>query len=163
MRIEDKLGAIRDHQDQNGYPVHVIPLAEALGINVYYVDWEDSMSGKIERDSERAGESGYAIFVNKNHHPNRRRFTIAHEIAHFVLHQDQIGDGIFDDAMYRSGLPQKAEFEANRLAADILMPWHLLSKAMDAPGYTVESLADLFQVSKSAMSIRLGVPYETAS
>ncbi|HML91885.1 ImmA/IrrE family metallo-endopeptidase [Methyloceanibacter sp.] len=160
-RVEEKLRKIREHQDKNGYPVHVIPLAEALGLNVYFVDWDDSMSGKIERDGERAGPSGYAIYVNKNHHPNRRRFTIAHEIAHFVLHQEEIGDGVFDDAMYRSGLPQRAEFEANRLAADILMPWHLLNQAMATPDYTVASLADHFQVSKSAMSIRLGVPYET--
>lgn len=158
MRVEDKMSIIKQHQVSA--PVHVIPLAEALGVNVYYVDWADDVSGRIERNADKGGESGYAIFVNSNHHPNRRRFTIAHEIAHFVLHQDEIGDGIYDDALYRSGLPLRIEFQANKLAADILMPWHLLSEAMRDADYTVESLAKLFQVSKSAMSIRLGVPYE---
>lgn len=157
MRIEKKLQTIRDHQTEP--PVAVIPLADALGLNVYYVDWENDMSGRIEKNEDMGGESGFVIFVNKNHHSNRRRFTIAHEIAHFVLHQDEIGDGVYDDALYRSGLPMRVEFEASKLAADILMPWHLLSPAMQS-GYTVESLANLFHVSKSAMSIRLGVPYD---
>lgn len=122
IRVEEKLSIIRKHQANA--PVHVIPLAEALGVNVYYVDWPDDVSGRIERNSEQGGKSGYAIYINRNHHPNHRRFTIAHEIAHFIL-----------------------------------MPWHLLSPTMHED-YTAESLAEQFQVSKSAMSIRLGVPYE---
>ena len=49
--------------------------------------------------------SGYAIFVNKgDRYKTRQRFTIAHKIAHFILHREAIGDGIVDDALYRSGL-----------------------------------------------------------
>ena len=147
----NKLQIIRNHQQSA--PVQVIPLAEELGVDVYKVDWPDNMSGRIEKDEN------YSIYVNQNHHVNRRRFTVAHEIAHFILHRNQIGDGINDDAMYRSGMPLKVEFEANKLAADILMPWHLLNEYME-DDYTVESLANTFQVSKSAMSIRLGIPYE---
>ncbi|MEP2828674.1 ImmA/IrrE family metallo-endopeptidase [Parvibaculum sp.] len=158
MRVEEALTTIRRHQMTA--PIQVIPIANALGLKVYYVDWQDNMSGRIERNERLGGDSGYAIFVNKNHPPNRRRFTIAHEIAHFVLHRDQIGDGVYDDAMYRSGLPQRTEFEANRLAADILMPWHLINEATEDGLSTVEGLAKKFEVSNSSMSIRLGVPYE---
>lgn len=158
MRVEEALSTIRRHQTTA--PVQVIPIAYELGLKVYYVDWQDNMSGRIERNEKLGGDSGYAIFVNKNHPPNRRRFTIAHEIAHFVLHRDQIGDGVYDDAMYRSGLPQRTEFEANRLAADILMPWHLINEATNDGLSTVERLAQKFEVSNSSMSIRLGVPYE---
>jgi Zn-dependent peptidase ImmA (M78 family) len=47
--------------------------------------------------------------------------------------------------------------EANRLAADILMPWHLL-KDDEISGLSVTELAEKYQVSKAAMGIRLGVP-----
>jgi Zn-dependent peptidase ImmA (M78 family) len=154
MRIETAKAIIKRHQETA--PVHVIPLAEELGINVFYVDWPNDTSGMIRKGD---GDS-YSIFVNQNHHSHRRRFTMAHECAHFILHREAIGDGIYDDALYRSGLPNKLEYEANRMAADILMPHHLISQALDDGYSTIEELADLFEVSRSAMSIRMGVPYE---
>ncbi len=49
------------------------------------------------------------------------------------------------------------------MAADILMPWGLINKAVEGGDNTVEALAYRFKVSNSAMSIRLGVPYEGSS
>ena len=148
---------------QKSAPVQVIPIASQLGLKVYTVNsWDDEISGMIVRDSERGGESGFAIYVNCKHAEVRRRFTIAHEIAHFVLHRSLIGDGIQDDALYRSKLSSAIEAEANRYAADILMPWGLLNQEIANGNNSVETLARAFNVSKSSMSIRLGVPYETA-
>src|SRR4051794_4100177 len=94
---------IRKHQ--KSAPVQMIPIAEALGLNVYRVtSWPQETSGMITRDPERGGTCGFAIYVNAKHSEVRRRFTIAHEIAHFVLHRHLIGDGITEDALYRSGL-----------------------------------------------------------
>jgi hypothetical protein len=149
-------------QRQQTFPVETVPLARDLGIPVYSVDgWADDLSGMIKIENEDRNNPQYAIYVNKNHASVRRRFTIAHEIAHFLLHKDLIGDGIVDDGLYRSGLPSKIETQANNLAAEILMPWHLLNEAMKQGFNTVPLLAEAFNVSKSAMSIRLGVPYET--
>ena len=96
--------------------------------------------------------------MNKEHHPNRRRFTTAHEIAHYILHESLIGDGIADDGLYRSKLSNQMEAQANKLAADILMPWHLLNPMINNGVTSVQELASRFQVSVSSMSIRLGVP-----
>jgi Zn-dependent peptidase ImmA (M78 family) len=156
MRIEEKLEILNMHTKK--VPVETISLANNLGIHVYYVDWPTNASGKIEREAKLGGKSGLAIFVNKNHHPNRRRFTIAHELAHFILHPEQIGDGIFDDGLYRSGLSTKTEAEANKMAADILMPRPVLREKIAAGLNSVKALADEFKVSPSAMSIRLGIP-----
>src|SRR3546814_3235070 len=71
----------------------------------------------IRKDAERGGESGFAIYVNGSHPRVRRRFSIAHEIAHFALHRNLIGDGVTDDAMYRSNLSSAVEVQANRMAA----------------------------------------------
>jgi len=121
--INDYDEIVRRHQNEP--PVQIVPIANDMGLNVYRVsDWKDTLSGMIVRDKERGGKSGYAIFVNASHAQTRRRFTIAHELAHYALHGNLIGDGIKDDALYRSGLSSKVEAQANRYAADILMPWH---------------------------------------
>jgi Zn-dependent peptidase ImmA (M78 family) len=155
-KLEDQLNIIRKHQRRP--PVLLEPIARDLGLRVYKVPgWPDNISGWIYRASpEVAGESGYAIEVNALHSPARRRFTIAHEIAHFILHPHLIGDGITDDAMYRSGLPSAVETQANRLAAQILMPDRLLSMEQGR-SRTSEDLARIFNVSELAMKIRLGV------
>lgn len=145
---------------QKTAPIQTVPLAEALGLNVWHVrEWEDHISGMILKNNGQGGKSGYAIYVNANHHVNRRRFTTAHEIAHFVLHENLIGDGITDDALYRSKLTGGIEAQANQYAADILMPINLINIELANGLNTIEELADKFQVSKSAMSIRMGVPY----
>ena len=54
------------------------------------------------------------------------------------------------------------EAQANKLAADILMPWHLLDAELSKGISDIESLAEIFLVSNSAMSIRLRVPFEYA-
>ena len=152
---EQILDLLRKHQGTP--PVNVVAIAHDLEINVYKALGE-GLSGMIVKNTSQGGASGYAIFVNKEDPPPRQRFTIAHEIAHFILHQEAIGDGIVDDALYRSGLSNKQEIEANKFAAEILMPWHLINKAMNENINSIKDLATIFQVSESAMSIRLGIP-----
>jgi predicted transcriptional regulator len=140
---------------QGSAPVDVSGLAEALGLTV----WEDDelpegVSGKICQD-ENSGPAGYSIVVRASDPYVRRRFTVAHEIAHFVLHRDRIGSSLTDDAMYRSGLSTREEVEANRLAADILMPRSLVIEHIKLWGTDAEVLAKLFNVSEAAMRIRL--------
>ena len=159
VTYNDAMEIIRKHQRRA--PVPVIKIAHKLGCKVYRAHgWSDELSGKVKR-VQKNGEEQFAIYVNANHAITRRRFTTAHEIAHCILHGDEIGDGFFDDALYRSGLSNTQEAEANRLAAKILMPWHLLKEIVDKMERpNIPDLADEFNVSKSAMSIRLGVPYE---
>ena len=118
----------------------------------------------IIKDIETGGTSGYAIFVNNNHHTHRRRFTIAHEIGHFVLHGDLIGDGIAEDYLLRAdGFPNRIETEANKFAASLLMPRHLMIDYQIQGILSIPELAKIFNVSKDAMSIRLlGIPYRQA-
>ena len=137
---------------QKAFPVDVTAIAHDLGIKVYSALGSAELSGKIVKDPQMGGQSGYAIFVNDADAPVRKRFTIAHEIAHFILHKGEIGDGIVEDALYRSGLSNKQEAEANKLAADILMPWHLINQALSEPFKTIQDLANRFPV-----TIQVGV------
>ena len=141
-------------------PVQTVPIAKELGLGVYKVDFgqqSKNLSGLIKKEED----GKLNIYVNRNHHVYRRRFTIAHEIAHFILHKDEIGDGVIDDALYRSGLTNVIESQVNSLAADILMPLRLIDIELNKGVADIEKLADIFDVSKSSMSIRIGVPYET--
>jgi len=76
-----------------------------------------------------------------------------------VLHDTLIGDGISDDGLYRSGLRNTMEAQANQYAADILMPWDLVNRTIRKGVDDIKDLPKTLNVSGSAMSIRLGVPY----
>ncbi len=147
---------------QRQAPVDVVAIASDLGVNVWKKSLPDSVSGKIFRDPMNGGPTtGFSIAVNESHSLVRQRFTVAHEIAHFILHRRKLESGdLIDDAMYRSGLTSKEETAANRLAADILMPLPLIKQLLDAGIRDPESLAARLQVSLPAMRIRLGLPVE---
>ncbi len=143
---------------QAGANVPVGALAQRLGLRIKVANLGPGNSGQISRDGD-----SYLIRVNRFEAKERQRFTIAHEIAHFLLHRDIIDatpDGITDTVLYRSGAPESIEFEANRLAADILMPRVSVERRLRELGgrvseMVIEVLASDFKVSKGAMEIRL--------
>lgn len=148
-------------QYQQTAPVDITALADALGL-IVYEDYElkPGISGMITRDQSGESASGYAVTVNANEGYLRRRFTIAHECAHFLKHRDKIGDGIFDDGLYRSDqMNTQEEFEANNLAAELLMPKHLLIERIRNGVTDAHQLAWDFQVSEPAMRVRLRYIY----
>jgi len=161
--VAAQMAIIRRHQEDA--PVQVVPIATALGINVYRATgWSDQISGRVFRSIAKGGDSGFAIEVNADHSDVRRRFTIAHEIAHCILHPNHIGyvsanadAALYDDAMYRSGLTNIQETQANSLAAKILMPEHLLMRYGPSDRWEPTRMAMRFNVSVQSMSIRLGV------
>jgi Zn-dependent peptidase ImmA (M78 family) len=119
---------------------------------------DGDLSGALIQD----GDEVY-IGVNSLQSRNRRRFTIAHELGHFVLHE-----GIYVDKDFRinwrDGNSSKAanpdEMEANRFAAELLMPTDLLVRDIESlrrvDPAALESLARRYRVSSHAMRIRLG-------
>jgi Zn-dependent peptidase ImmA (M78 family) len=126
-------------------------MAQSLGLIVKEtLDWGDDISGSIQK----LGHT-FLIKINANHAPTRRRFTLAHEIAHYVLHRDLIGDGITDNALYRSDQPGFIETQANSYAANILMPSKLIRSAWEGGLRTKEAIGERFIVSPQAARIRL--------
>lgn len=151
-------------------PVDLDKVAKTLGVEVHYDPLEDHISGVlIIRSGER-----HAL-INGAHHPNRRRFSLAHELGHLVLH-DSKGDRLFidegvrlyqrigaasDSAYVRPGSHTTPieEKEANMFASAVLMPKALVEAATVQLDLDLETdvahLARQFQVSEQAMSIRL--------
>lgn len=147
---------------QRQAPIDITAMATDLGLSVYEsYDLPPGVSGKICLDGTGESPSGYVIAVNANEPYRRRRFTIAHECAHYLLHRSKIGDELIDDAMYRSEkLNTREEFEANNLAADLLMPRRLVNDFIRQGISDVDSLADRFDVSAPAMKVRLRYLYQ---
>lgn len=133
-------------------PVRVDSIAKDLGIPVYHLSLGPKIVGKLARDDD--SPSGFNIFVDNQDPLARQRFTLAHELAHFILHADLVHDGVVDDEMYRSALGGYYETQANRLAADILMPFTLIKELLEE-GHSEAELPALFDVSRQAMEIRL--------
>lgn len=156
--MEIRYDAIREHIAKP--PVDIKQMAIDLGLALSEVPFAADVSGKLAREGE-----GFRIYVNAHHGENRKRFTIAHEIAHFLLHQDLIRDEVVDSELYRSDQIQgRYETQANSLAADLLMPQNLVDQSYSqfvSSGIESDDLlsrmAELFQVSKDAMRIRLKV------
>lgn len=141
---------------QDVAPVRLPDLARALRVPIKAATLSPGISGEIRPD----GAGGYIIRINRHDPKKRQRFSVAHELAHFLLHADQIGDGITDDVLYRSTLSDQREAQANRLAADILMPDALVREAIEGAnekgvGDLVLHMADEFGVSEAAMRIKL--------
>lgn len=140
-------------------PVDLEAIFAELGIG-YEERWmDDGASGSITRNGD-----GFIVAVNALESKNRQRFTAAHELAHYLLHRDLLGDGKrmnrHVDNLYGDERPdclvfkRSHEIEANRIAAQIVMPKKLLEQE-HASNPDAGALANKFGVSKAAMDIRL--------
>ncbi|HCR55632.1 TPA: ImmA/IrrE family metallo-endopeptidase, partial [Candidatus Saccharibacteria bacterium] len=117
-------------------PVDVTRIAIALDVEVQETPADDDLSGFLYRDRARRKA---IIGVNSEHHPNRRNFTIAHELGHYVLHDF---DDLHVDREFKVWLRSDAssrgtnieEKEANLFAAEVLMPGHFLARDVDKIG-----------------------------
>ena len=109
------------------------------------------------------------IGVNALHHPNRQRFTIAHEIGHLELHRDAVTEEVHVDKQFKvlmrdansSTGTDRMEREANQFAAELLMPQQLLLDALDLRPVDIDDesplneLARKFKVSRQALEYRI--------
>jgi Zn-dependent peptidase ImmA (M78 family) len=138
----------------NKFPVSLSSIANELNIKIYEGDLSVLASGQITKKNNGV----YEIIVQKNQSSKRQRFTAAHELSHFFLHKDIMGNGVADNTMYRSHLSNKQETEANKLAADILMPMSEVNKKLDE-GLSIDDLSSYFGVSQQAIKVRLGIPF----
>ena len=162
-KIEAMVEALLDQHGQQEPPVRIERITKGLGVEIRSGDLGD-VSGMIVRSGE-----GAIIGVNSTQVRQRQRFTIAHELGHFLLHEDLVNHVDHNYRInYRSAESSLAtnvdEIEANFFAASILMPKQFLDdlhayEALDSDT-EVASLAKQFDVSRHAMSLRLANLYQ---
>jgi Zn-dependent peptidase ImmA (M78 family)/transcriptional regulator with XRE-family HTH domain len=135
-------------------PVDLDRVTRALGIPVIAWSFPDSLSALLA-DTEAGG---YVIGVNRWHHPNRQRFSIAHECGHAVLGHAADFYLEFTDV---NPLGEHAPFDgaheraANQFAAALLMDAQWLHADFRAGVRDAATLAAKYRVSEEAMSFRL--------
>ena len=130
QRIQQLADELRKSTNQQTLPINVEAMAKALGAEIINDSFEDDLSGfSIQKQGKKL------IGINENHSPNRRRFTIAHELGHLFLHSSKTVNYETSLLMFRDGRSTDGsdpkEREANRFAAELLMPEGLLRKEME--------------------------------
>lgn len=162
--IRNLIGQLLEAHGIEVAPVPVEVIALALGIRVQYEPAEDELSGFLLRDLSRQKA---IIGVNDRHSNNRQRFTIAHELGHYLLHEQE---KLHVDRRFQIQLrddnsskgESEEEKEANLFAAELLMPMHFIHKDLEAiealdleDDSLIFGLAKKYEVSTQAMTFRL--------
>jgi Zn-dependent peptidase ImmA (M78 family) len=133
-----------------GIPVDPERIASQFpNMTVTHLPLEPGISGMLQ-----AEPYSVEIFVNSNDTPERRRFTIAHEIGHFY---ERSSRGLLDFNVidYRSTEGYDLhEFYADEFAASLLMPIREIRAAVDS-GLSIPLIAARFQVSIPAAKMRV--------
>ncbi|HDL84870.1 MAG TPA: ImmA/IrrE family metallo-endopeptidase [Candidatus Acetothermia bacterium] len=153
-RIESKAEEVLDALNVKSIPVPVEMIADRMHIVIRRGPSKE-FSGLLIRKDDRA-----LIGVNSNEVAVRQRFTIAHELGHFLLHPKK--DAFVDYRDNKSDVKRDPkERQANMFAAALLMPRKSLGKDFKSfakNGFTemeLQMLADKYQVSEDAMRFRL--------
>jgi len=153
-------------------PIDVKSVASKIGLQVHPQVLPDDISGAL------VIEKGIGkVTYNTTHTKNRKRFTIAHEIGHYVLKHNREGQFFIDKTkFYRNSDSStgelKQEREANAFAAALLMPEFLIIKeasklkidladsyGIDLEHDSISQLATKFEVSPQAMTYRIANLY----
>jgi Zn-dependent peptidase ImmA (M78 family)/DNA-binding XRE family transcriptional regulator len=103
-------------------------ICELLGITVFYAALGQDLTKTISGAFYRHPAVGFAILINLEMTPGRRRFTLAHELAHALLHSDH-------DRLVVSG-PKRDTRErfADMFAGEFLMPAEGIRRAIEELG-----------------------------
>ncbi len=128
------------------FPIDPIPIAEKIGLSVWQATLPRDVSGQILYKEKK-------IFIEKSDHIYRQIFSIAHELGHFLLHNDGTSHISKRDLTTKQGTDSK-EIEANHFAACLLMPKDEVQRMVNL-GFALDSMANYFGISAIAMNVRL--------
>ncbi|MDQ0284455.1 ImmA/IrrE family metallo-endopeptidase [Rhodococcoides fascians] len=135
------------------FPVDPFALAERLEISVQLAELDHSVSGFIVRENDGGPVE---IYLNAGEADVRQRFTLAHELGHYVQRNGDTSAMAFVDE--RSDLASSGtdsqEVWANRFAAELLMPAAIVKKWW-ADGRSPDQIRRKFGVSSAAIDFRL--------
>jgi Zn-dependent peptidase ImmA (M78 family) len=152
-RVAALLERYYEHFSANELPIPV----ESIAVDLL---------GLVVEDDEALDVSGmlvpidHQIWLNgreARQSSGRRRFTLAHEVGHWVCHYEQ---GRVEPKYCRSeeigvGVGRAHEREANAFASQLLMPEELVRREAPLLRLNIHALAHRFEVSPPAMKVRL--------
>jgi len=161
FKIQKLVSQLLDEFEIEEPPVPVRRIARGRGARIFLEEQEGDLSGFLFRR-----EGDIVIGVNTHQAPVRQRFTIAHELGHLLLHDtDELHVDRGFVVRLRSDISSlgldEDEMEANRFAAELLMPTSMLREDLEGreidltDDETLRALARRYGVSAQALAIRL--------
>jgi len=135
------------------YPLDIEALIKELDIKIEYKDFPDGISGRFNGNN--------VIEVNKCHSLTRQRFTLAHELGHYLKQHE--GNCHRQSLLTYNSKEQIEESEANLFARSILMPadeidnfFQEYKDSMQKENFNfIKHLVEKFNVSTDALKVRL--------
>lgn len=124
---------------KDSLPIDIERIARNLGFEIQVLDKMDNHhSAIILRDLKLIG-------LNKKHHIHRRRFSLGHELGHYVIGHPPEEDCIEDEIKVFNQ-------EADEFAGELLVPYQLLKELIVSN--SIDELSSLFLVSRDVIIIR---------
>lgn len=122
-------------------PINIEKIARNLGFEIQLLDrMEDHHSALILKIQDVK-----LIGLNKKHHIHRRRFSLGHELGHYILDHPPEEDCKEDEIKIFNQ-------EADEFAGELLVPYQLLKELIHSN--SIDELSKLFLVSRDVIIIR---------
>ncbi|MAM39521.1 MAG: hypothetical protein CL949_13700 [Erythrobacter sp.] len=155
--MEMDLDILLRHQDAEEFDL--FRAIADMGVHYSERPLPGSESGRIWRDGSR-----FTILVNSRLPAGRRRFSAAHQLAHYMFLRDLLPDHgephvsqIFEENRElhpKAALHERQERTAKKIAVQIMLPAAPIRRH-HANGQNTEHLAALYKTTPAAMTIRL--------
>ena len=152
--------------DTTLFPVPIKKIAEDCGFKVLCQIYEQpELSGIIGIDDafQQEYETSRIIGVNNEDNVGDQRFTIAHELAHYIFDYDENKDVTYYNTYKTNETETLEEQRANKFATNLLMPYdeflkqysNTVQKGTEPTLTDLITLSNFFGVSISAIRRRI--------
>ena len=164
QEIKQRVDSVFDETGLVSIPVEVVLMVNFYGFEVYELEMDDNTSGMIVVDENNINhfDTNKIIVVNSNHSNVRKRFTIAHELGHFILNDKPSKCFAHRDS---SDVYNQEERDANSFASALLMPEDDINRFIHSligdsnteqnEFLLIQEVAKRYNVSESAAEVRL--------
>jgi hypothetical protein len=133
--------------------IDVEAIAWYLGAKVKY-DYLDQCDARIVGADDSA-----IVTVSKKASPGRQRFSVCHELGHWIYHRRRMLLCSADEIERPNAEITNLERAADRFASELLMPDYLfvpIAQSLGRPSmHVVRKLSEIFNTSQTATAIRL--------
>ncbi|WP_100187048.1 ImmA/IrrE family metallo-endopeptidase [Marinomonas sp. BSi20584] len=144
------------------FPIPLHKIAKSCGIEAIVdiatlPDVEEEPSAKfppgflIDENKER----GFIFYKDFPDAPYRKRFTIAHELAHFLFphHRNHLTHADLEaGSVGKNASTPEREREANDFANELLLPKHLFMKAIEGKEITLQFIKELSELTEFSVA-----------
>ncbi|MBW2364284.1 MAG: ImmA/IrrE family metallo-endopeptidase [Deltaproteobacteria bacterium] len=123
------------------YEVPIIDIAKYLGFHI------ENLNSMADHHSAIIYPDNMLIGLNKNHHEHRQRFSLGHELGHYLLkHPPE-----FELPLEEIKICNR---EADEFSGELLVPLESLKRSLNHTK-SISDLTHLFNVSQEVITIRL--------